>query len=82
MMMLLNTEGLEEKINKQGKTAYFVDDGGEIVGKRCTGCEMDLPLEAYQVHKPYLGGRKSKCKRCTKVYEQNRKKKLKEKVEN
>ncbi|MED1299949.1 hypothetical protein P4U65_05175 [Bacillus pacificus] len=26
--MLLHTEGLEKKINKQGKTVYFVDDTG------------------------------------------------------
>ncbi len=30
-MMMLNTEGLEKKINKQGKTVYFIDYTGSTV---------------------------------------------------
>lgn len=36
-MMMLNTEGLEKKINKQGKTVYFIDYTGSTVWQLSSG---------------------------------------------
>jgi|SRR5690625_184420 len=65
-----------EMIRKQSKnnwqTEYYENIEGEIIAKKCRGCENIVPIDNFHRNKKGLAGRESRCKRCVSRYEKKR----------
>lgn len=62
-MINVDLDGLIEKSNRVG-TVYYVDKQGEIISKKCLGCDVTKKLCDFNKDRESLAGKESRCKEC------------------
>ena len=71
--MSFDTSEMNRKQSKNNwRTEYYEDIEGEIVAKKCRGCEKIIPINNFHISKKGLAGRNSRCKECVSRYEKKR----------